>query len=88
MEKFSVRIDGQVTSITMEPLFREELDRLAESLELSRAELVRRIAALHEGENLSSDVRCWILAARIRECNKLQQAMTAKSVKPQLRKRA
>lgn len=90
MEKFSVRIDGLCTSITIEPLFRRELEHASDALGIAPAELIRRIAKLSTEDNLSSEIRCWLLSERVRECDKLRKMLRAQSAlvsrsKPQSR---
>lgn len=74
--KHSLRIKGHLTSVTLEPIYWDELKRLAESKRISIAELVARIDADRDG-NLCSEIRTTIMAARISECAMLERAMQA-----------
>lgn len=59
-EKWSIRVAGHPTSISLEPEFREELRRIAEREGISLARLVSRIDAGRQG-NLSSALRVFVL---------------------------
>ncbi|PNU18639.1 hypothetical protein C2E25_16585 [Geothermobacter hydrogeniphilus] len=56
--KRSIIIDGSVTSISMEPIFWQEVDRRAEQLGLPWQDYMRRLlSGLHDAPNRSSAVR-------------------------------
>lgn len=56
--KRSIIIDGSVTSISMEPVFWQEVDRRAEQLGLPWQDYMRRLlSGLHDAPNRSSAVR-------------------------------
>lgn len=58
--KWSIRISGHPTSVSLEPEFREELQRIAEREGISLNRLVGRIDAERQG-NLSSALRVFVL---------------------------
>lgn len=64
-KKWSIRIAGHPTSVSLEPEFREELRRIAEREGISLNRLVGRIDAERRG-NLSSALRVFVLE-RLRE---------------------
>ncbi|WP_323762317.1 ribbon-helix-helix domain-containing protein [Maricaulis sp.] len=61
--KRSLSLAGHRTSISLEPEFWAELDRLAILQGRSLASLVGAIDAAREDEPLASSVRVWILQA-------------------------
>lgn len=69
IRKYSVRIKGHMTSVSLEPPFWEALQHLADQQKRSMADL---IATIDEGRqtNLSSALRLYVL-------NSLQQNPTA-----------
>lgn len=65
--KRSLSLAGHRTSISLEPDFWAELDRLARDQGQSLASLIGEIDAAREGEPLASSVRVWVLQALRRE---------------------
>ena len=65
--KRSVTIAGHATSISLEPVFWQLLERHAAALALPLNALIARIDALRIGAddppNLASALRCWLVAA-------------------------
>lgn len=61
MRKYSLRIAGHPTSISLEPEFWEAFRRIAESRTMSVAALAEEIDAARTG-NLSSAIRLHVLA--------------------------
>ena len=59
--KRSLSLAGHRTSISLEPEFWAEVDRIARQEGQSVASLVGRIDAAREGEPLASSVRVWVL---------------------------
>jgi predicted DNA-binding ribbon-helix-helix protein len=64
--KRSISLAGHRTSISLEPDFWSEMDRLARAEGRSLASLVGEIDAMRGDEPLASSVRVWILN-RLRE---------------------
>lgn len=59
-KKYSVRLSGHATSLTLEPPFWEELDRIAKDQGRSRQNLIEDIDRKRES-NLSSTLRVFVL---------------------------
>lgn len=62
LQKHSLTIAGHRTSITLEPEFWTELNKIADSTRMSVPDLVARIDANRGDNNLSSAIRVYILA--------------------------
>ena len=63
MKKISVSLTGHQTSITLEPEFVAELQRIAQDKKKSVASIITDIDDTRApGTNLSSAIRVWILA--------------------------
>ncbi|RKR00258.1 ribbon-helix-helix domain-containing protein [Maricaulis maris] len=67
--KRSLSLAGHRTSISLEPEFWAEIDRLAGLQARSLASLIGEIDAARNDEPLASSVRVWILTALRREIN-------------------
>lgn len=78
IDKRSIRIRGHMTSIAIEPLFWDELIRLAEIRGLTPAILVSQVADRCP-PNLSSELRNEILMARIKEVSQAKRMLKAAS---------
>ena len=69
--KRSVTIAGHATSISLEPVFWEALQRAAVDEGLPLNALVARLDALriesHDPPNLASAIRCWLMKRAERE---------------------
>ena len=62
MKKLSVSLSGHQTSISLEPEFIAELQRIAKKNNASVASIVSNIDATRDAKsNLSSAIRIWIL---------------------------
>lgn len=72
IERHSIRVDGAVTSITMEPEFWEELKLLCETRDMKASELVTRLAK-NDPDNLCRAIRLEILHAKNLEIANLRK---------------
>ena len=62
MKKLSVSLSGHQTSISLEPEFIAELQRIAKKNNASVASIISNIDATRDAKsNLSSAIRIWIL---------------------------
>ncbi len=61
MKKYSVRIDGHHTSVTLEEAFWEELCRLAKEQNLPVSALITEIDRTRDNNNLSGALRLYVL---------------------------
>jgi len=61
MKKISVSLSGHQTSVSLEPEFIAELQRIAKIDKKSLASIIAEIDANRSNNNLSSAIRVWIL---------------------------
>ena len=61
MKKISVSLSGHQTSISLEPEFITELQRIAKIKKTSVASIIAEIDANRNTKNLSSAIRVWVL---------------------------
>ena len=61
MKKISVSLSGHQTSVSLEPEFIAELQRIAQTNKKSLASIIAEIDANRSNKNLSSAIRVWIL---------------------------
>jgi len=72
MKKHSVKIAGHSTSVSLEESFWDELHEMAETQELTLAQLITKIDEARGDANLSSALRVYVLKqlqARIKILN-------------------
>ena len=60
MQKRSIRINGHATSVSLEPEFWEELERISAAKNMPLSQLIAEVDASRAG-NLSSALRVYVL---------------------------